>query len=436
MTTTPPDDRNPLSRALYDASTGPEARSYAVPVKTVRQAARRRRAWRTGGTAAVAVALVGVVVGGAYAGRPSWRAVPAQFDRCGTAVDDVLPPLGDPATLVLTDESWSVPADGAWTASVTADVPTAHDGQVAVVWATDLAVVSNGVVVGVQDGPTAPDLSASLDERLGGGSLPTSPFPTTTDVTLALAPCDRYPTGPGSPHLAPGRYDLVVTQTISYASAGVATKVTDVRVSARTAVTVTAPATTAAATATSSAGALPDLAVTDPPPPIDPIDAIFRCGQAPTVAPTTLPDVAGLMLAADIPDAGWTPFGDPGWTAVLTSAGGRAVHGQVKVPVKVAFVDGNGLVAGLEVSGSFEWAPFAVTTGTPATFAGGGEPNHCGPDGQLASVDVAMPAGTYWAWPYAMVTVDSVSHPDGTVDVPPDGEQVVVGTPHEVTFGG
>lgn len=84
-------------------------------------------------------------------------------------------------------------------------------------WGTDLSVVRNGVVIGVQEGPATPDLSWSLDQRLRSvGDLPTSPFPVTTRVTRTLASCDQYPSGQGSPYLAPGSYTLVVTQTLSY----------------------------------------------------------------------------------------------------------------------------------------------------------------------------------------------------------------------------
>lgn len=272
---TAPDDRNPLARALDDASRSPLARGYTVPVAAVRAAARRRRARRTGGLAAIAVVVVGGVAGGTVAGLSLWQGGtpvppgpgatgpvaatadwPAQFGRCGQPADAVLPNLGEPMALSLRDARASVPADGAWTAAVTADLaanlPRAEGGLVAVVWATDLSVVSDGVVVGVQDGPTAPDLSQSLEDRLGGAGLPNSPFPVTTDVTLALASCDPYPSGAGSPDLPPGRYDLVVTQTISYAPAGAYTDaaavgtLTDARVSTRTTLEVTAPTATEA----------------------------------------------------------------------------------------------------------------------------------------------------------------------------------------------
>ena len=46
----------------------------------------------------------------------------------------------------------------------------------------------------------------------------------------------------------------------------------------------------------------------------------------------------------------------------------------------------------------------------------------------------AMPAGTYTAWPFARVTVDTVTHPDGSADAAPEGDRIVVGFPTQVTF--
>lgn len=270
------DERNPLARALDEVSGGPEAQAFTISVEAVRAGARRRRARRTGVTSGLAALVVLAMAGGAYAGlphrsgaqhgvadpgpapsaqvHPDW---PAQFLRCGQVVGDALPHLGGDVSLTVTDASSSIPADGPWSASVTADVPAAPAGSSAVVWGTDLSVVRNGVVIGVQEGPATPDLSWSLDRRLGpDGYLPTSPFPVTTQVTRALASCDQYPSGQGSPHLAPGSYTLVVTQTLSYATApGANPTLIDVRSSVTTSVTVTAP----------SAGAGPsDLGATAP----------------------------------------------------------------------------------------------------------------------------------------------------------------------------
>ena len=64
---------------------------------------------------------------------------------------------------------------------------------------------------------------------------------------------------------------------------------------------------------------------------------------------------------------------------------------------------------------------------------GGGEYDRCDGD-HLAATDTAMPAGTYTAWPFARVTVDTVTHPDGSADAAPEGDRIVVGFPTQVTF--
>ena len=302
-----PDERNPLARALDDVSSGPEARAYTIPVEAVRARALNRRARRVGAVSALVLVLAGGVGVAALASmnRPPAPAIgaptpgigtptqgagsledwPAQFDRCGKPAAGTLPDLGEPMTLTLADASASVPADRAWTASVTADLQGPDEGFVAAVWATELSLVRDGVVVGVQDGPTAPDLSLSLAERLGDNGFATSPFPITTDVTLALASCDPYPTGQGSPDLVPGTYDLVVTQTLSYTGADAAAvgTPTDARVSTRTTLEVTAPAH-----ATTPLGGVPTTA-TEP-------ARFARCGLQ---ADEVLPDVGGLTVKLD-----------------------------------------------------------------------------------------------------------------------------------------
>lgn len=257
------DERNPLARALDEVSDGSEARAFTISVEAVRVGARRRRARRMGVTSGLAGLVVVAMAGGAYAGLPHLAGAPrvlpgpepahssqvqadwpAQFLRCGQVVGDALPHLGGDVPVTVTDASSSIPADGPWSASVTVDVPAAPAGSSAVVWGTDLSVVRNGVVIGVQEGPATPDLSWSLAERLGpDGYLVANPFPVTTRVTRTLASCDQYPSGQGSPYLAPGSYTLVVTQTLSYApTPGANPTLVDVRSSVTTSVTVTAPA--------------------------------------------------------------------------------------------------------------------------------------------------------------------------------------------------
>lgn len=249
---------NPLSHALDDASNGPQARRYTIPVELVRRRAGRRRAFRRAATAATTLVLVAGTAGAVYAGLSERRAnppvttptepptaiadFPAQFLRCGQAAGDVLPDVGG-LTLRLDEADATVATDGTWHAVATAELPGASDEQ-GWVWGTDLTVLRDGVVVGVQDGAQVPDV-ADIDQWLGGSLYATEPFPLTGDVALGLASCDQYPSGTGSPNLEPGTYDLVVTQTISYGAPEGGTR-QDARTSTRTTVTITDAAGVAA----------------------------------------------------------------------------------------------------------------------------------------------------------------------------------------------
>lgn len=252
---------NPIARALDDAGEGPEARGYAVPVDLVRRRAGRRRAWRTGGAAALALVVVGGATGGiaslggwrdrapdeGYTAAGDW---PGQFTRCGEAygsgVPGVLPDVGGWLDVRVSDAVASVPADGEWTATVTADLAgdyaTPPQGWV---WGTDLTLLRDGVVVGVQTGAQVPD-AEGIDEWLGGTapSFALEEFPIASEVSAGLASCESYLSPDGSPDLAPGSYDLVVTQTVSYLRED-GTR-TDLRDSTITTVTVTAGDGTAA----------------------------------------------------------------------------------------------------------------------------------------------------------------------------------------------
>jgi hypothetical protein len=175
-----------------------------------------------------------------------------------------------------------------------------------------------------------------------------------------------------------------------------------------------------------AAAALPSTA--------DPLDQYFSCGEAPTVGERSLPDVAGLMLAADVPADGWGALGQS-WSALLTGADERTVNGSVTDPLQLVFVGGDGRVAGMTVTGANTSVAFSVSSGKPTTIDGAWEPNRC--DGTaLATATPAMPAGTYTAWPVARVTVSGVTHPDGTHDAAPQGDRIVVGMPTQVTFTG
>ena len=96
-----------------------------------------------------------------------------------------------------------------WTATVTASStdPTAQGW----VYGTDLTLVRDGVVVAVQDGPQVP---LPQDVAAWTGDYAVMPLPLDSEVSLGLASCDQYLHGNGSPDVAPGTYDLFVSQTL------------------------------------------------------------------------------------------------------------------------------------------------------------------------------------------------------------------------------
>jgi len=250
--TTPDPRGNPLSHALDDAASWPEALGYDVPLATIRRRVRRRKTARRaavgGGACVLAAGVVvaatdvwgflgsssrdattaaGSTAGGSTslgsvgsagrangseadgdtAGRASadW---PPQFDRCGKLVADVA------SATVLTIDGSTVDADGTWRATT---VARRDDGMTAEVLGTDVSLVRDGVVVAVQEGPqvqepTGPTTAAPHRQGIEGT--------VSTPVSLHLASCAQYPDGTGSPVVEPGTYELVAVQTLAMAGPG------------------------------------------------------------------------------------------------------------------------------------------------------------------------------------------------------------------------
>lgn len=371
----PPDERNPLARALDASSEGPEARAYAVPVEAVRAGARRRRARRAGGAAAAAVVVVAAVVGGsALAGLPrggntglpgpdgtggtSAADWPAQFTRCGKPADEVLPDVGGKLAISLDGQTESMPADGEWHGAVTAALMPPNDGLgPAHVWPTDVTVVSDGVVVGVQAGGGAPDLAqlGAEGDVLAGDTVD---LPTTTQVDLRIASCDPYPSGQGSPDLAPGTYQLVVTQTVSYGG-GEGRRV-DERDSTTTTLAVTdatgaVPDATACSTSDDLLAALADPQANPQAFPLD----VETTGEALVGQP--------LPMAFSIPEGAADFLGD----------------GLVMSKVQAVLTQGHAVVGQAEQAGG----------GASLTF---GVPHDCSPLGPPR--EGSLPAGDYEVW--------------------------------------
>lgn len=408
---TVPDDRNPLARALDDLAGDPAVRAFDIPVEAVRASARRRRARRTGVRSGLAVLVVAALAGGTYAGLPGWGETwrsghgpvrpgpagtssaadwPAQFERCGRSLRDVLPNVGPPMSLTLTGGSSTIAADAVWQATVVADVPTAT-GDSAVVWGTDLTVLRDGVVVGVQGGPATPDLSLSLKDRLGDGGLLINPLPVSTRATHTLVSCDQYPSGQGSSELAPGTYELVVTQTLSYtATPGVDPPMTDVRSSVASTLTITAPAGDGAAASATSATAQPQLA---------------RCGKPVDQA---LPDTGDLTLA--VSDATGSVPADGTWLGMVTATLPAAPDAQGWTWGTDLSLVRDGVVVGVQATGGApaDLAAAAATTRfATSPFPQGG----AGASAFLACDGPTVPPGTY-----DLVVTETVAaqRPDGS----------------------
>ncbi|GEL95804.1 hypothetical protein [Cellulomonas composti] len=237
-----PDERHPLTSALDDAAASPEARAYEVPVELIRTRARRRRTGRVtvaAGTLAAVVAVGAVVVprlGTEHVVEPSGVGVCGQTvaelraddHASGVGPDGSVPraPVVDPASVVPSAAgTWTlttvvemgvatVPPPVEPTAGSTADGGT-DDGATTepvgdpVGWryGWTVALLRDGVVVAQQEGEGAPDVDDALAMAADFG---VDPFPLRSpDVAVDIVACDGEP-------LAPGSYDLVVTQTTGW----------------------------------------------------------------------------------------------------------------------------------------------------------------------------------------------------------------------------
>ena len=190
-------------------------------VIVVQPRAARRRAPRVLVAGVAVVAVVGVVVALPWlrsnvpsaAGQGDW---PGQFTRCGEQVADVVATDAPEVVRVdvsMLDNATEVGVHEEWTAAVTASStdPTAQGW----IYGTDLTLARDGVVVAVQDGPQVPQ---PQDVAQWPGDYAVAPLPQWSDVSLGLASCDQYLHADGSPEVAPGTYDLLVSQTLGLQS--------------------------------------------------------------------------------------------------------------------------------------------------------------------------------------------------------------------------
>jgi hypothetical protein len=406
-------DSDPMHRALSDAEASDEAAAYTVPVELVRSRVRRRRAVRAGGAVGVAaLAVVAVVVA-----TPSFLSRtpaadppdgpppgvvadwPAQFDRCGALADE-----GKDTKGVVTLAAAVGPG-----ASGTVDVHTTASAPARVdegwVYGTDLSVIdTHGRVVGVQEGPTVPALD-QVDAYYAGTDFAAVPFPVDLDEQRRVVSCEQYPDGEGAVDLPPGTYTLQVTQTLGYIDGGR---------------TVPARASTEVPFVLDADGAVAPAA-SDPDP--QAAGALFTCSAPVGVTIHTLPDAAGLTLAADLPATGWGSKA-PEWSVTLGAADGRMVKARTAPAGSLALVDDSGAVAGFVQPGRGPLRESEVGITKTEELAG---PTLVVPCGGTTL------HGTYTAWPFVVATVMSGAFGDYS-EVSP-GPVVVVANPREITFG-
>lgn len=403
------DRTDPLHRALSDAESSDAAARYTVPVSLVRARVRRRRAVRTGGVVGVAaLAVVAVVIAmpsflsrTPAAGPPGpgvsadW---PAQFDRCGKPVDDVLDGAGGMGLLATLATATGNAIAVHTTMSAPADVTEGW------IYGTELTVVDqDGVVVGVQEGPSVPPL-ADLDTYYANALFEADPFPLESDVTLPLVSCAQYPHGNGSVELPAGSYRLWVTQTVGYSGGSDSGRA---RASVDVPLVVGPDGTPSPAVAAAS-----------------PADDYFACGKPVDVSIHTLPDAAGLVLAADTPTTGWTSAAAT-WSVTVGASDGRTIDAQSDSAGSLALVDESGVVVGYVAAGRGPLQQFQV--GPDATF------ELHGPTLAVACDDTQL-SGSYTAWPFLVATVTRSLDADGHELTVPASHVVVVANPREVTF--
>lgn len=416
-----------LDLLLADLSAAAGAAAEHGPLgagtSTVARIARRvhhRRAARRAGAGAVVVCAAGAVTFGASqwhrdtvgpiasdlpTGTPpassSIADWPAQFDRCGKPVDDVLDSAGD-----VTLEATTSPGTGNQL-----DVHTVMSGPADAlegwIYGTELTVTDEtGTVVGVQEGRAVPPLD-QLDEAYANVDFAGMAFPLESRGNMPVVSCAQYPTGFAGPNLAPGEYHLWVTQTVGYVGGGR-------EIHARTSTEVPL---VVGPDGTPSSNATQQLSPTAG----TPAEQYFACGQPVDLTIHTLPAAGGLTLAADLPAGGWGAAA-PSWSATVGAAGGQVVTAYGAAAGNLALVGDDGTVAGFVAAGR---GPLrTVQVGPDSTDV------LDGPTLVVPCSDQPL-HGTYTAWPFVVEKlVEDVSDPSG-----PGAHVVVVANPRQVTFG-
>jgi len=363
-------------------------------------AVRRRRASKTAGAGLLALALVAVTAGAVNAGLAHRAPGPAATSSavCG-ASDDALGRLTSPAATVGLTETGIAPAVPTAGRVMTMRIDNLAAETIALLSARPrVVVVRDHVVVGggVFDGGTRGPAQAGESTDF-----------TMSNPLWACAGDGSAPDAATTQALPAGQYEVWVLADVT---------------------------PVASATPQTIAGGPFALTLLDPSSgsPLDSADNVFRCGMPLPFDEATVPQPAGLWLAADIPTTWAAGDSTPPWTAVLTASDARTIDVTVAGPVELAFVGSDGLVKARTFTDAIGMQDVTATSGSPVTLQGNTWVSGCLPGGTIGGMITAapLPAGTYTVWAFAPVTINHVT-PDTGVTYEPGA--IVVAVPPAVT---
>ena len=271
--------------------------------------------------------------------------------------------------------------NGTWIGAVTGTLPAVPDAT-GWLWGTDLTLLRDGVVVGVQEAGGAPDDLAAV---AAASEFATSPFPQATYASSTFVACDPR----GGP-VGEGTYELVVTQTVA-AEQPDGTRL-DARASERTSVTVT-PAEHAESPGATECGAADD--------------ELHRLAD-----PVRNP--APVSVTAEVPAEVGATTGEPQVDVTVRYTGSDQAVVSSGTPAMVLTRDGvvvGGVPGGASGTGPGAWV----------TVGGGGPYRSCtsSPDGtdvrNLDAAGAALPPGTYELWAVTTAHLTTPSAHDAQV---------------------
>ena len=393
---------------------------------------RRRRAARVVGTGALALVLVGVTAGAVDAGlthrtnlppveTPAVTAPPTPTSEPTTAPSgtSVIDPAGMQCGGALQQLGGSdVPEAPAWVSAPPA--PTTPTDR-APAWTVTVHNLSATTMSLIDTAPTLVLTRADGAGVVGGGAFDTgdrgpAEAGQSTDYRMTKPPTACASDGAsvldGVAPLEPGDYRAWVVVTATPLGATEPVQV---------------------------AGFWFPLTFVDPADaqPLTSADDLFACGAPLPFDESTVPMPAGLWLAPDHPEQGWTTTSTPDWHAKLTVTDARRVDLTARGDVQLAFVGQDGLVKARTFTDALGMQDVTVAGDEPATLQGTTTVSACLPNGQIGGMAQSAPLapGTYTVWAYLPVTINHVD-PEGDVPYEPDAVVVQVPPASTVTLAG